>query len=106
MNAVRRGLARRREDWRWWSYNNFALDKATITACSIQIDYVRLPLGYRACEKPTVRTGRRGDAVATRYDGAESNGELIYLLGFAKRVSYLAKGYVEVTSSATDQGSV
>jgi hypothetical protein len=44
--------------------------------------------------------------VATRYDGAESNGELIYLLAFGKRVSYLAKGYVEVTSSATDQGSV
>jgi len=48
MNAVRRGLARRREDWRWWSYNNFALDKATMAACPIQIDYVRLPLGYRA----------------------------------------------------------
>jgi hypothetical protein len=34
--------------WRWSSYRNFALDKATVSACPIQIDYVRLPLGYRA----------------------------------------------------------
>jgi hypothetical protein len=40
--------------WRWSSYNNFASDKATVAACPIQIDYVRLPLGYRAQEKPTV----------------------------------------------------
>ncbi len=31
--------------WRWSSYNNFVLDKATVAACPIQIDYVRLPLG-------------------------------------------------------------
>jgi len=32
----------------WSSYNNFALDKTTVVACPIQIDYVQLPLGYRA----------------------------------------------------------
>jgi putative transposase len=48
LNPVKKGLVKRREDWRWSSYNNFALDQATVTACPIQIDYVRLPLGYRA----------------------------------------------------------
>ena len=48
LNPVKKGLVKRREDWRWSSYNNFASDKATVTACPIQIDYVRLPLGYRA----------------------------------------------------------
>jgi len=47
MNPVRKGLVRRPQDWRWSSYNNFALDKATVAACPIQIDYVRLPQGYR-----------------------------------------------------------
>jgi hypothetical protein len=36
------------EDWRSSSYNKFALDKATVAACPVQIDYVRLPSGYRA----------------------------------------------------------
>jgi hypothetical protein len=40
-------LVKRQEDWRRSSYNNLALDKATVVACPIQIDYVRLPLGYR-----------------------------------------------------------
>ena len=48
MNPVRRGLVKRPGDWRWSSYNNFALDKATVAACPIQIDYVSLPVGYRA----------------------------------------------------------
>jgi putative transposase len=48
LNPVRKGLVKRPEDWRWSSYSNFALDKATVVACPIQIDYVRLPLGYRA----------------------------------------------------------
>jgi len=30
------------------AHNNFALDKATVAACPIQIDYVALPIGYRA----------------------------------------------------------
>lgn len=48
MNPVKKGLVKRPEHWRWSSYNNFALDKATVVVCPIQIDYVRLPLGYRA----------------------------------------------------------
>jgi len=48
LNPVKKGLVKRPEDWRWSSYNNFALDKATVAACPIQIDYARLPLGYRA----------------------------------------------------------
>ena len=53
LNPVKKGLAKRPEDWRWSSYSNFALDTATVAACPIQIDYVRLPLGYHAREKPT-----------------------------------------------------
>ena len=41
-------LAKRPEEWRWSSYNDFALDKATVAACPIQIAYVRLPLAYHA----------------------------------------------------------
>ena len=48
LNPVQKGLVERPEDWRWSSYNNFALDKATVTACPIQIDYVRPPERYRA----------------------------------------------------------
>jgi len=48
LNPVKKGLVKRGEDWRRSSYNNYALDKATAAACPIQIDYVRLPLGYRA----------------------------------------------------------
>ena len=48
LNPVRKGLVPRPEDWRWSSYNNFALDKAVVADCPIQIDYVRLPEGYRA----------------------------------------------------------
>jgi len=48
VNPVGKELVKRLEDWRWSSYNSFALHKATVTACPIQIDYVRLPLGYRA----------------------------------------------------------
>jgi len=47
MNPVRKGLAKRAEDWRWSSTNNFSLDKAVVAACPIQIDYVRLREGYR-----------------------------------------------------------
>jgi putative transposase len=48
LNPVRRGLVAKPEEWRWSSYNNFALDKATVAHCPIEIDYVRLPEGYRA----------------------------------------------------------
>ncbi len=36
------------EDWSWSSYHNFALDRETVAACPLQIDYVTLPEGYRA----------------------------------------------------------
>jgi hypothetical protein len=43
-----KGLVKRPEDG-WRSiYNNLALDKVRVAACPIQIDYVRLSLGYRA----------------------------------------------------------
>ena len=44
---VRKGLAAKPEDWRWSSYNNFALDKALTAACPVQLDYVHLPESYR-----------------------------------------------------------
>ena len=48
LNPVRKGLAGKPEEWRWSSYNNFALEKAVVAACPIQIDYLLLPEGYRA----------------------------------------------------------
>jgi len=47
LNPVRQGLAARPGDWRWSSHNNFALDKASVAACPIQLDYVHLPEWYR-----------------------------------------------------------
>ena len=47
LNPVRKGLVKRPEDWRWSSYNNFALDGNVVGSCPIQIDYVRLPEGYQ-----------------------------------------------------------
>lgn len=48
LNPVRKGLVAEPGGWRWSSYNNFASNKGAIAACPIQIDYVRLPEGYRA----------------------------------------------------------
>jgi len=48
LNPMRKRLVKRPQDGRWLSYNNFSLDNATVAACPIQIDYVQLPLGYRA----------------------------------------------------------
>jgi len=47
LNPVRKGLVSKPVEWRWSSYNNFALDKEQVRRCPIQIDYVRLPEGYR-----------------------------------------------------------
>jgi hypothetical protein len=47
LNPVRKGLAARQEEWRWSSYNNFALDRDVVASCPIQIDYVMLSDGYR-----------------------------------------------------------
>ena len=47
LNPVRKGLVSQPGEWRWSSYNNFALDKEEVRRCPIQIDYVRLPEGYR-----------------------------------------------------------
>jgi hypothetical protein len=48
LNSAREGPVKQRGDGRWSSHNNFALDKATVAAWPIPIDYMRLPLGYRA----------------------------------------------------------
>jgi len=45
--GMRKGLVKRPDNWRWSSYNNFSLDPATVRACPIRIDYVRLPKQYR-----------------------------------------------------------
>jgi REP-associated tyrosine transposase len=42
-NPVRKGLVARPEDWRWSSYNNYALEAWRVAECPMQIDYVRLP---------------------------------------------------------------
>ena len=46
-NPVRKGLVAKPEDWRWSSYNNFALDKGAVAGCPLQVDYVQLPESYR-----------------------------------------------------------
>ena len=38
-NPVRRGLVSNPEEWRWSSYNNFALDRSRVAQCPIQIEY-------------------------------------------------------------------
>lgn len=48
LNPLRRGLVSNPEEWRWSSFNNFALEKEKVAKCPIQIDYVLLPEGYRA----------------------------------------------------------
>jgi putative transposase len=48
LNPVRKGLLRRPGERRWSSYNNFALDENSVAGCPLQIDYLRLPEGYRA----------------------------------------------------------
>lgn len=47
LNPVRKGWVARPEEWRWSSYNSFALDQGAVERCPIQIDYVRLPERYR-----------------------------------------------------------
>ncbi|MGH9469728.1 MAG: REP-associated tyrosine transposase [Terriglobia bacterium] len=47
LNPVRKGLVSKPEEWRWSSYNNFALDKETLRRCPTRIDYLRLPERYR-----------------------------------------------------------
>jgi putative transposase len=46
LNPVRKGLVSRPDEWRWSSYNNFALEKEQVRRRPIQVDYVRLPEGY------------------------------------------------------------
>ena len=62
LNPVRKGLVSKPEQWRWSSYNNFALDPATVRACAIEVDYVSLQsnTGRDLTENPTVRKGLRG----------------------------------------------
>jgi len=48
LNPVRKGLVDKPEQWRWSSYNDFALAREVVRRCPIQIDYVQLPEGYRA----------------------------------------------------------
>ncbi|MGH9328185.1 MAG: REP-associated tyrosine transposase [Terriglobia bacterium] len=47
LNPVRSELVAKPEDWRWSSYNNFALDQEAVVSCPIQVDYALLPEGYR-----------------------------------------------------------
>ena len=47
-NPVRKGLVKQPGDWKWSSYNNFALQKSTVAQSPIEVDRVLLPLYYRA----------------------------------------------------------
>jgi putative transposase len=47
MNPVRKGLVHLPDQWRWSSFNNFAMDKGIVEACPIQIDYIHLSDDYR-----------------------------------------------------------
>jgi hypothetical protein len=42
LNPVHKGLVKRPEDWRWSSYNNFALEQERAASCPIEVDYVRM----------------------------------------------------------------
>jgi putative transposase len=59
-NPVRRGLAKRPEDWPWSSYGNYSLDKQRVAACPIQMDVVRITGKCTAHQEPTAsRKARR-----------------------------------------------
>jgi len=45
---MREGLATQSQQWGVSSWSNFALDRATVADCPIQVCYVRLPEGYQA----------------------------------------------------------
>ena len=47
LNPVRKGLVSKPEEWRWSSYNNFALAREQVKRCPVRIDYVHLPESYR-----------------------------------------------------------
>ena len=49
LNGGRRasGLVSKPEQWRWSSYNNFALEKVTVRRCPLRVDYIRLSESYR-----------------------------------------------------------
>ena len=47
LNPIRKGLVARPEEWRWSSYNNFALEKSVVEGCPLKIDYVDLSDQYR-----------------------------------------------------------
>jgi hypothetical protein len=47
LNPVRKGLVAKPGDWRWSSYNNFALVKNVVGSCPMGIDDARLPEAYR-----------------------------------------------------------
>ncbi|MDE3179135.1 MAG: transposase, partial [Acidobacteriota bacterium] len=47
MNPVRKGLVTKPEEWRWSSYNNYALDPIAVKRCVIAVDHVMLPETYR-----------------------------------------------------------
>jgi len=47
LNPVKKGLVSKPEQWRWSSYNNFALEKVTVRRCPLRVDYVRLSESYR-----------------------------------------------------------
>lgn len=48
LNPVRQGLVEKPEQWPWSSTNNFALEQGAVEGCPMQMDYARLPVGYRA----------------------------------------------------------
>ncbi|HET7102233.1 MAG TPA: transposase [Terriglobia bacterium] len=47
LNPVKKGLVSKPEQWRWSSYNNFALDKETVRRCPLRVNTVRLSESYR-----------------------------------------------------------
>jgi len=40
LNPVNKSLVARPDQWRWSSYNNFAIEKSVVESCHLKIDYV------------------------------------------------------------------
>ncbi|MGH9344723.1 MAG: transposase, partial [Terriglobia bacterium] len=47
LNPVRKQRVSKPQEWRWSSYDNYAVGSNEVKRCPLRIDYVRLPESYR-----------------------------------------------------------
>ena len=88
---MRKGLVKRPQDERGSSHNNFALDKATVAACPIQIDDVRLAFTEKISDATRGRFQITTDGFAPYFDAIHTS------LGTRVDCAQLIKVYADPT---------